>query len=252
MKRLWAWEKNSYTQNQKRKILWTVAVICWLAALWVTFWVEHTLYGEIIETRTFTYLGVSIGMAIGYCLRAGKEEEPISEKRRKVTNIILTILIVAFIIGFFYFKRGVVGTQFICLILVAYWADAKTQKDLDKISLGACALFFAAVMLVVGTFAGPKIMGYISTNQAEQTVAEQGFTDVEYLGRLQGRWAYQDAMDKSFYTADMSEEWLYMVYGEKDDEPYRFLIDPKGGEIILAASEAEEPELGNWYRSREE
>ena len=49
----------------------------------------------------------------------------------------------------------------------------------------------------------------------------------------------------------MQEEQYYMVFGRKDGEPYRFIIDPKGGEIILAASEQAEPELGNWYRSRE-
>lgn len=248
MHKLWRWEENSYKQNQKRKILWTAAVICWLAALWVTFWIEHTLYGEVIETGTFTYLGCSIGMAIGYCLRAGKVEEPVSEKQRRTINMVLGLVMVVFVAGLFYFKRGVVGTQFVCVMLVAFWADAKTRQDLDKISLGACALLFAAIMLMVGTFAGPKIMGLTSTKQAVETIAEQGFAEAEYLGRLQGRWAYRDARDKSFYTADMSEEWYYMLYGEKDNKSYRFLVDPEGGEIMLAATEAEEPQLGNWYR----
>jgi hypothetical protein len=46
----------------------------------------------------------------------------------------------------------------------------------------------------------------------------------------------------------MAEETYYMVFGRKDGEPYRFIIEPKGGEIIFAASEREEPELGNWYK----
>ncbi|MBQ7758329.1 hypothetical protein, partial [Anaerotignum sp.] len=199
-----------------------------------------------IEMGTFTYLGWSIGMAIGYCLRAGKAEEPISEKRRKVTNIIVTILIVAFVIGLFYFKRIAVGTQFICLILVAYWADAKTQKDLDKISLGACALCFVSVMLVIGTFGGPKIMGLTSTKQAEEILAAEGFSDVEYVHWLYGRWLYQDAMDKSFYEKGMKDEKFYLFEGERDGENWRLVIDPKGGEIIIAATEADEPTLANW------
>ena len=56
---------------------------------------------------------------------------------------------------------------------------------------------------------------------------------------------------EAFYEEEMQEEKYYMVFGRKDGEPYRFVIDPKGGEILIAASEAEEQELGNWYRSRE-
>lgn len=248
MEKLWRWEEKSYQQEKKRKILWTVAPICWVAALAVTYWVEHTLYGEVIETGTFTYLGVSIGMAIGQCLRAAKVVEPIAEAKRRKTNIVLTIFVVAFIIAMFYFGRVVVATQFICVVLVAYWMDYEAQQDVDKISLGAVTLFLASLMLVVGTFAGPKIMGLTSAKQAEKIVAEQGYEDVEYLGRLQGRWAYRDAVDKSFYTAEMSEEWLYMLEAKENGKPYRFLVDPKGGEILLAASKREEPELGNWYR----
>ena len=46
MEKLWRWEEKSIQQNKKRKILWTAAVLAWLAALYVTYWVEHTLYGE--------------------------------------------------------------------------------------------------------------------------------------------------------------------------------------------------------------
>ena len=31
----------------------------------------------------------------------------------------------------------------------------------------------------------------------------------------------------------MKDELFYMVYGEKEGEAYRFIIAPKGGEIIL-------------------
>lgn len=246
MHKFWRWEENSYKQNQKRKVLWMAAVICWMAALWVTYWIEHALYGEIIETGAFTYLGCSVGMAIGYCLRAGKAEEPISEKRRRVTNIIVTVLIAAFVIGLFYFKRIVSGTQFVCLILVAYWADGKMRKDLDKISLGACALFFASVMLVIGTFAGPKIMGLTSTKQAEKVLTAEGFSDVEYVHWLYGRWLYQDAVDKSFYEKGMKDEKYYLFEGEKDGENWRIVVAPKGGEIVIAATEKEEPTLADW------
>lgn len=248
MNKLWRWEENSYIQNRKRKVLWTVSVLCWLAALYVTYWAEHTLYGGVIDTGTFTYLGVSIGLAIGCCLRAGKVQKPVSEKEKRTVMMIVTVFVLILVVGMFYFRMYVKGMQFICVMIVAYWSDHKEQQDLDKISLGACALFFAAVMLAVGTFAGPKIIGLTSTKQAEKTVAEQGFTDAEYLGRLQGRWAYQDAVDKSFYTAELSEEWLYMVYGEENGEPYRFLINPDGGEILLAAAEKDEPGLADWYR----
>ena len=47
MNKLWRWEEKSYQQNKKREILWTAAVISWLVALWVTYWVEHTLMEKL-------------------------------------------------------------------------------------------------------------------------------------------------------------------------------------------------------------
>ena len=255
MDKLWRWEEKSYQQNKKREILWTAAVISWLVALWVTYWVEHTLYGEIISTGTFSYLGCSIGIVIGMLLRSGEEKPKMMKARRWVANILKAICWIAICWAVVDRRLFVFAVQFICVFPAAYWLDHQrvnaNEDSIDKISMSACNVLVIAVMLVVGTLAGPRIMGMISTKQAEKAIAEQGFSEAEYLGWLYGRWVYRDAVDKSFYEEEMQEEKYYMVFGRKEGEPYRFVIDPKGGEIIIAATEAAEPELGNWYRSRE-
>ena len=253
MNRLWRWEEKSDQQNKKRQILWTAAVICWLLSLLITYLIGEKLYGGVIHTGVSTYAAVSIGMAIGTALRygLGKEPKPMTEKRWRNTWIFVILWSVA--IEGFAISQGmyVQAVQYGLALIPLLYLMKEERKDIDKVSLGACALLSVAFVLSFATYVAPKMMGLCTAEKAEEIVAEQGYTEAEYLGWLYGRWMYQDAMDKSFYTADMEKERYYMVFGRKDGEPYRFLIDPKGGEVIFYATEAEEPELGMWHRPRE-
>ncbi|MCI5678578.1 MAG: hypothetical protein MR278_01115 [Bacteroidales bacterium] len=246
--RLWAWEENHYKQNQKRQVLWTAAVICWAAALCLIYWVEHSLYGGIVETNTFTILGISIGFCIGLGLRKamGKEEKPMTKQGKWITGMIVAVCLA--IIVWSAVCRGMVvyTTQLVFILLPLYWSDHEKKKDIDRISMYACTLFFAAVLLAAGTLAGPKIMGLTSAYGAKKTIVAEGFTDVEYVCWMYGRWLKQDVQDTSFYKEHMREEKFYLFSGEKDGEAWRIVIDPKGGDILLAATEGEEPELANW------
>ena len=246
--RLWAWEENHYKQNQKRQVLWTAAVICWAVALYLTYWVEHSLYGGIVETNTFTILGISIGFCIGLGLRKamGKEEKPMTKRGKWITGMIVAVCLA--IIVWSAVCRGMVvyTTQLVFILLPLYWSDHEKKKDIDRISMYACTLFFAAVLLAAGTLAGARLTGNQTTWQAEKSITAEGFTDVEYLGWMYGRWLKQDAQDTSFYKEHMREEKFYLFSREKDGEARRIVIDPKGGDILLAATEGEEPELANW------
>lgn len=251
--RLWAWEENHDKQNRKRKVLWTVAVICWAAALYLTYWVEHSLYGEIVETNTFIFLGASIGISIGLGLRIieGKEEKPLTKRGKWITGIIVAVCLAVIVWDAVFRGMIVYMIQLLFVLLPLYWSDYEKKKDIDKISMYACTLFLAAVLLAAGTLAGARLTGNQTTGQAEKTIAAEGFTDVEFLGWMYGSWVYEDAVDKSFYQESMAREKYYMLFGRKDGAPWRFVVDPKGGEILVAATEQTEPKLGNWYRSRE-
>lgn len=245
---LWAWEENNYKQNQKRKGLWTVAVICWAAALWLTYWVEHSLYGGIVETNTFTILGISIGFCIGLGLRKamGKEEKPMTKRGKWIIGILVAVSLAIIVWSAVYRGMVVYMTQLVFVLLPLYWSDHEKKKDIDRISMYACTLFFAAVLLAAGTLAGGCLTGNQTTGRAEKTLQAEGFTDVKYVCWMYGRWVYQDAVEKDFYEESMAREKYYLFSGEKDGEAWRIVIDPKGGEIILAATDGEEPELANW------
>ena len=254
MEKLWRWEEKSYQQEKKRKILWTVAVISWILSLLILYYVGETVYGGVIQTGASSYGAVSIGVAIGTSLRygMGKEPKPMTEKRWRNTCIFLVLWSVAIEALAISKEMYVLAVQYACVLIPAAYLMKEEKKDVDKISLDACTLLSIAVVLSFSTYVAPKLMGMHTTGQAERIVAAEGYEEAEYLGWLKGAWVYRDAVDKSFYEEEMQEERYYMVFGRKDGEPYRFVIDPKGGEILIAASEAEEPKLGNWYRSREQ
>lgn len=253
MEKLWRWEEKSYQQEKKRKILWTAAVISWILSLLILYYVGETVYGGVIQTGASSYAAVSIGVAIGTSLRygMGKEPKPMTEKRWRnswIFAVIGSIVIETFAI---FMGMYVQAVQYFCLLILSAFLVREEKKDIDKISLDACTLLSIAVVLSFSTYVAPKLMGMHTTGQAERIVTAEGYEEAEYLGWMKGAWVYRDAVDKSFYEEEMQEEKYYMVFGRKDGEPYRFVIDPKGGEILIAASETAEPKLGNWYRSRE-
>lgn len=192
MRNLLDWEKTVEAQRKKQFWLWSLALVGWVAALAAIWWIEDTLYGDIIDTGLFSFLGASIGIPIGLGLRKamGKDDKPLS--------------------------------------------------------MYACNLLLVSVLLVVGTLTGTKMMGLTSTYGAKKTITAEGFTDVEYVCWMYGRWLNQFAEDTSFYEENMGQEKFYLFSGEKDGEAWRIVIDPKGGDILLAATEGEEPELANW------
>lgn len=253
MDKLWRWEEKSYQQNKKREILWTAAILCWLLSLFFTYYIGETMYGGVIQTGASSYAAVSIGVAIGASLRYafGKEPKPMTEKRWR-NNCIFLVLWSAAIEAFALWQGMYMqAAQYACILIPLVFLMREEKKDIDRISYGACLLLTVAIMLSFSTFLAPKGMGLCTTGQAEEIVAAEGYEEAEYLGWLKGAWVYRDAVDKSFYHEDMEEERYYMVFGRKDGEPYRFLMDPKGGKILIAASEAAEPGLGMWYRPRE-
>lgn len=244
------WEENREDHKKKcRKWLW-LAVFCWAVALTVLFVTEKVLYGEIVETNVGGFLGATIGTAIIFWMQRDSLQIRVQKERNIKAELILITVITAGIAALSAVTGQVLFLiQWFCLIPAILWlAKLSEQEKYDKNLVYTFALFVVSLIIVVTTVFVPRLLGCCNVFAAERIIMAEGYEDAEFLGRLQGRWAYQDAVDKSFYEKGMREEWFYLLYGEKDGEPYRFLVDPKGGEIILAASEKYEPELANWYK----
>ena len=244
------WEENEEAQERKRKKWLILSVFCWIVALTVLFITEKILYGEVLKTNTAGYLGATLGTAIVFWMQRDSLQIRVQKDRSIRLELILIAVVTVAVAAFSAFvAQPLFLVQWFCLIPAVLWlARLSNQERYDRNLVYTFALFVVSLIVVVTTVFVPRLQGYQNIYAAERIVAAQGYEETEYLGRLQGRWAYQDAVDRSFYEKGMREEWFYLLYGEKDGEPYRFIIDPKGGEIILAASEKEEPELNNWYR----
>lgn len=259
LRKEWDWENpvehdmvKPTEERRDRKIwLWMLTILCGALSCFLLYHIQYTLYGDILETNWATYLGVAIGTVIGLAFRSEKEGKKQSPKVEKILNIALTAALIVFV-WWFYFQeesRYLQGVQTLCLFPLLIAIDKmNTVEGVDKKAVAAWNILLTFAILSVTTFAAPKILGYVTTADAAEIAAAQGCEKTEYLGRMQGRWVYQFAEDKSFYREEMETDWFYMVYGERDGEDWRFIIDPKGGEVILAASEEAEPELASWYR----
>lgn len=220
----------------------------WAAALAAIWWIGDALYGEIIDTGTFSFPGASIGIPIGLGLRKamGKEDKPLTKKGKWVSGIVIVISLG--ILAWMAACHGMVVymTEVIFVLAILFWSDYEKKKEIDRISMYACTVLLVSVLLAAGALTGTKIMGLTSTYEGKKTIGAEGFTDVEYVCWMYGRWLNQFAEDTSFYEENMGEEKFYLFSGEKDGEAWRIVIDPKGGDILLVATEGEEPELANW------
>ena len=247
------WEENREVHEKKQKKWLFLAVACWAVALAVLFITEKILYGEILETNTGGFLGATVGTAIVFWIQKDSLRIQMEKERNIRVELTLIAVVTVMIAAFSAFMGQVLFLiQWFCLIPAILWLAKLAEQDrYDKDMVYSFALVVVSLIVIVTTVFVPRLLGYRNVYAAERIVTAEGYEEAEYLGWLKGAWVYQDAVDKSFYEEEMEEEQYYMVFGRKDGEPYRFIIDPKGGEIILAASEQAEPELGNWYRSRE-
>lgn len=244
------WEEDREKHEKKRKKLLILAVVCWAVALAVLFLTEKMLYGEILKTNTGGFLGATVGTAIVFWMQKDSLRIQVQKERNIKVELTLIAVVTVVVAAFAAFTGQVLFLlQWFCLIPAILWLAKLAEKDrYDKDMVYSFALVVVSLIVIVTTVFVPRLLGYRNVYAAERIVTAEGYEEAEYLGYLKGAWVYQDAEDKSFYEKGMRDELYYMIYGEKDNEPYRFIIDPKGGEIILAASETEEPELGNWYK----
>ena len=244
------WEENSEKQEVKRKKLLILAVVCWMVALAVLFLTEKILYGEILKTNTAGFLGATLGTAIVFWMQKDSLRIQVQKERNVKTELILISVVTVAVAAFAAFTGQVLFLiQWFCLIPAVLWLVKLAELEkYDRNLVYSFALLVISLIVIVTTVFVPRLQGYRNVYAAERIVAAEGYEDAEYLGYLKGAWVHQSAVDKSFYREEMAEETYYMIFARKGGEPYRFIIDPKGGEVIIAASEQEEPELGNWYK----
>lgn len=245
------WEEDREKHEEKSWKWFFLSVCCWIITLIVLYLTEKKLYGEIVETNTMAYLGAAIAMTIVSWRERESLRIEVQKERSKWTEVIIVIAMTALLAALAAIeKQPLFLIQWLCIMPVVYWlTPMQKQERYDKNLVYSFFMIVVALIVIVTTVFVPRLLGYRNVYAAERIVKAEGYEDAEYLGWLYGRWVYQDAVDKSFYEEEMQEEKYYMVSAKKEGVPYRFIIDPKGGEVILAASEKEEPELANWVFS---
>ena len=234
---------------------WVLAFVIGGLCVYVLYFLQERLYGGAVDTSWRGWRTALFGMMLGILLRdgLGKKPKPFawkSEKNKKIVQVIFWLVYGLILLVLFSIERKpwiLSGQLWLGILLVGCLSlvEKRRGKKLPA-QEWACALVF--LIVVIPALVLPKAMGFITTKQAEGIVTAEGCTEAEYLGWLYDTWVYQDAQTKPFPEPQEREKQYYMVFGRKDGEPYRFLIDPEGGDIILAAAETEEPGLANWYR----
>ena len=226
LQKLIQWEKTVAEQERKRSLLMLAAFVCVLvmcAALWL---IQKKLYGDVVQTGGGTYLGTSIGVGIGCALRGRKEKElekDSSEKQKKYGNAVHGILFLLLIGGAIFWKEfRLAAVQLLCAYIPVLWSIKRQKADCDENCLLACEVILMAVMVLVGTFVGVKLMGLTSLPSVEKKIAAEGFTDVEYDTWWYDRWLNQEDNGKKYYV----------FQAKKDGQDWRIAADPKGGRLV--------------------
>ena len=242
------WEEDQEKQEIKRKKWFVLAVFCFVVAVLVMFITEYILYDSVVETNAGVFLASVIGAAIAFFMEQGSLKIRVEKERNRKVEYIIILVLTAMIFALSAIDGQVLAiVQWICLVPMGFWLAGLLEKEkYDKDMVYIFSLGVISLGMLVTTVFVPKVMGYQNIYAAERIVTAQGYENAEYLGWMKGAWVYQDAVDKSFYEEEMQEKPYYMVFGRMEGEPYRFIIDPKGGEVIIAASETEELELAKW------
>ena len=134
-------------------------------------------------------------------------------------NAALTIVLIVFVCWFYFQEesRYLQGVQTLCLFPLLLAVDKMhTVEGVDKKAVAAWNIMLTFAILSVATFAASKMLGYVTTAEAERIVQAEGFAEAEYLGNLQGRTIYQSAEDTTFYSEEMEKEVvLHDLWGKR-------------------------------------
>lgn len=227
LRKLTQWEETVAKQEQKQFRLMSVAIVCVIAMCVVLWLVQDKLYGDVVNTGTGAYISSAIGVGLGLLMRsaAGKTEwEQPSEKQKKRTRAFSGIFIAMAIGGAIFLQESrLVFVQLLCAYIPTFWILKKQKTDCDESSLLACIVVLMAVMTLVGTFVGVKLMGLTTLPTVEKKIAAEGFTDVEYNTWMYDRWLDLD---------ENNEKKYYVFQAKKDGQSWQIAADPKGGQLV--------------------
>ena len=227
LRKLTQWEETVAKQEQKQFRLMSVAIVCVIAMCVVLWLVQDKLYGDVVNTGTGAYISSAIGVGLGLLMRsaAGKTEwEQPSEKQKKRTRAFSGIFIAMAIGGAIFLQESrLVFLQLLCAYIPTFWILKKQKTDCDESSLLACIVVLMAVMTLVGTFVGVKLMGLTTLPTVEKKIAAEGFTDVEYNTWMYDRWLDLD---------ENNEKKYYVFQAKKDGQSWQIAADPKGGQLV--------------------
>lgn len=230
--------------------LWALAAICWAISVYTMYQVEHTLYGGIVDTNTFSYAVAPLGIIFA---REDSPEKADGGKWKKTLRILGWIAILSFFAaGFVFFIRNglkrryfVSSFQLICLFLFLFLPKG-TRKKMDS----AWGILLVYAVLAIATLAAPRIAGYTSVPEAAAMLREQGYHDVMYQQPPHG-YMIADSMPGCDFTEEEWEEPVYLFSAKKGGRPWAAAVSPVRGVVAGNAPAPEGSDISSWLEVRE-
>ncbi len=242
------WEKTVEAKRKKEFLLSGLAIAAWAALIFGSQWAEKQLYGGVIQTNIVLFSAACVGSAIGMWIHHKLGLSESSPKDRLAGWIFTIVFLMIPLLWIISQKASIFAGQMIMLLLVGGWGDYKRKKEGSSVLLNAAFVFLTAVSLLIGTMVGILLGGFTMVPRVQQQLEQAGFTETEYIFWMYGEWLQQAIKQADFYQEEMADQKYYLFSGEKDGALWRMVVDPKGGELLYAATEQEEPELANWGR----
>lgn len=233
---LWAWEENNYKQNQKRKGLWALSLLAFALSMFVLYHVEHTIYGEIIETNTLTYGSIMVGIILNIYEEPPEQKQKWEWARRLVFRLILLWGVAIVLSALVTMEPRLFLTALQMAFLLPVYLVLRTKKEQfqqERDVVILWSIFFISVLLAAATLAVPYLMGITTTVQkAQERLTQNGYEAVSYIGHDDPTYP----LIPKDIRMDLEEKELkfdlYLFEMRKDKIPWVAVVNPMTGEVL--------------------
>ncbi|MGN0135375.1 hypothetical protein [Anaerotignum sp.] len=235
----WDWEQTDPVQGEKkpvesRKGLWALSLLALALSLFVLYYVEHTLYGEIIRTNTLTFGSVLLGSISN--IYAEDKEQKWERVIKLLVGIILFLCGSAVLYALVTMEPQVVLLALQLASLLPVYLVLRTKKEQfqrEREAVTLWSIFFISVLLAAATLAAPYLMGITTTVQkARESLTQNGYEAVSYIGHDDPTYP----LIPKDIRMDLEEKELkfdlYLFEMRKDKIPWVAVVNPMTGETL--------------------
>lgn len=237
----WNWEQTDPVQGEEkpvesRKGLWALSLLAFALSMFVLYHVEHTIYGEIIETNTLTFGSIMLSILLNIYEEPPEQKRKWERARTFVFRVILLWCVFVFLYAVVTMKPQTVFMALQMASLLPVYLVLRTKREQyqwerDVVTLWS--MFFISVLLAAATLVVPHAMGITATVQeAQKKLAAEGFTEVSYVGHDSPVYPLiPKDVRMELEEEDLSFD-LYLFEMYKDGIPWGAMVNPMTGEVL--------------------